>query len=451
MNKTAESSNDIKFHAPFGVHHVLAAILVLHIITAYFFAKVTPYRTAGVLLYQGRAQVQDIGAPDERQHVNYVARLVQGEGFPVLGDQGEDPYENYQAHQPPLYYVLASGYCKLFGHDEFESERSGASLRMLNAFIGALGVLGIAALAYWATLRKDVALTAALFASMLPMNAALSGAVSNDPLLITICSWTLAFMVRAQRYGWCWGAVFRIGLLIGLGLLAKTNALALLLTLPVFLWFSQDPAGRKKLAMYGVATATIAVFVALPWWMRNQSLYGDPLALGAFQRAFEGSPKASMFISELGAYEYWTKWVGWWTLRSFVGVFGYMDIFLPTPIYIVALLSIVGLAASGALRSKDVTKGNAISLWPLGCFMLVVGALFIRFNMQYFQGQARYLLPALGPIALAFGIGLLRISRTAATSAFAATLALALALNFYVARFELPREFEKRVVNQSAP
>ena len=41
-----------------------------------------------------------------------------------------------------------------------------------------------------------------------------------------------------------------------------------------------------------------------------------------------------------------------------------------------------------------------------GVFFLIVLALFVRFNAQYFQAQARYLFPAIGVVAVGVGIGL---------------------------------------------
>ena len=48
---------------------------------------------------------------------------------------------------------------------------------------------------------------------------------------------------------------------------------------------------------------------------------------------------------------------------------------------------------------------------------LVVTALFVRFNLQYFQGQARYLYPAIGPIAIGLAWGLIHLLRRRKESA----------------------------------
>ncbi len=95
----------------------LVALGLLHIGLSLWFASITPYRTAGTL---GHMPIPDVGAPDERQHANYIQGLLSGEGFPVLdiGRMQTDPdyrRERYENHQPPLYYIAAAAWCKVTG------------------------------------------------------------------------------------------------------------------------------------------------------------------------------------------------------------------------------------------------------------------------------------------------------------------------------------------------
>src|SRR6185295_4224512 len=118
----------------------LAVVAVLFVACCVAFNSVTPYRKPGFLLHQrnptdGRpVPVPDVGAPDERQHANYVKSLLDGKGFPVLKPGDPNLYESYQAHQPPLYYALASAWCKAFGIDP--TAEGGTGLRLLNTLIG---------------------------------------------------------------------------------------------------------------------------------------------------------------------------------------------------------------------------------------------------------------------------------------------------------------------------
>lgn len=436
---------------------ILLALIAIHVTLAALFASVTPYRTAGVLFGQrgqdgGPAPSQDIGAPDERQHVNYVARLLRGEGFPVFDPKDPNLYETYQSHQPPVFYVLAAAWSRVNGlsADDLTSplgRDAGLRLRALNVVIGAATVAGVFFLAFWGFQRTDAALAAAAFAALLPMHAGLSGAVSNDPFLIALCTWTLALLAKGLRFGWSLGLGIAIGVLAGLAMLTKTTAVGLV---PVLLYaaFAKQPS-RPKASTLAI-TAIVLLAIAAPWWLRNQRLYGDPLAIRAFGEAFTGSAQASTFINSFGAPAYWVEWVGWWTARSLIGVFGYMDIWLTNTgsrtgqggLYLLGLLLVVagliGWLMSLGRADADDRRVHLLN----GVFLVVIVALFLRFNTQYFQAQARYLLPAIGPISVGVGIGLTRLLPRPAYALAAIALILGIADLFALSR--LPTEFARR-------
>ncbi len=426
---------------PIETKRWLTLLLCLHLALAIAYASVTPYRTGGRIKFQGGAQVSDIGAPDERQHVNYILHLVRGEGFPILDPKDPNLGENYQAHQPPLFYMLASLPARSVAPESLE-QPGGYWLRFFNCFVGIGIVFGVFALAYWSTKKQEVALAATAFAALLPMHVALNGAVSNDPLLFCLCTWTLAFCSLGVQQGWCQGIAIRIGFLAGLGMLTKTTALALIPIIALAL-FANHRANKPSNSLR-LSLTTFAVLLAVVglWWLRNMKLYGDPFAMSAFNAAFVNSPQASAFISELGAYTYWTQWVGWWTMRSFVGTFGYMDIFLPNFVYGIVLFVCLICWTLGGLRSKEFVS----SKWQSGMlfgFLGLIMILFVRFNLQYFQGQARYLLPAIGPIAILFALGWQSLFAKVPRWNLAILVSIFLFLNLYVLSI-LPGEFQIR-------
>jgi hypothetical protein len=127
-----------------------------------------------------------------------------------------------------------------------------------------------------------------------------------------------------------------------------------------------------------------------------------------------------------------------------------MDVFLPTPVYGVGFGAIVLVGLLGlltALRRKQAafrpaTLANAL-------FLALILGLFVMFNRTYFQGQARYLFPAIGPIAVAIGLGLASlVERRSWVGPMAAAIAL-LVLNIYVLSV-LPGEFAARTVQTNA-
>ena len=454
---------------------VLAAIVLLHAILALLFAVNTPFRAEGVVQYLPRNPqtglrevVKDIGAPDERQHTNYVRRIATGQGFPVFDAKDPDFYETFQSHQPPLYYVLAAGWSKAFAPGISESPENrfrvnpaaGVGLRCLNVLFGSLTLFGIFLIGLWGHGSEKVGLIAAGFAGSMPMFCALSGAVSNDPLLFGLCTFCVAMFAKNAKDGWNIRSTALIGVLIGCALITKTTALALWPTLAVTVFVSRD---RNRALQLGALAFGISVIVAAPWWLRNQSLYGDPLALRAFSNSFGGTAQASTFIDGFGPWGYWGGMVAWWTSRAFIGIFGYMDICLnergvpnadtPNTLYrlllAVIVVAIFGYFASLRKLPKDNATDNsdASTHWICGAFSLVVVMLFLKFNAQYFQAQARYIYPAIGPISCAFAIGAMHILKGKFRVALGLTVTLFGATSLY-ALSVLPSEFSKRMAPQ---
>lgn len=444
---------------------ILLLIIAFHVGFAAWYASVTPYRTGGVV-FLNPSNEKDIGAPDERQHVNYVAHLSQGLGFPIFKPGDPDLYETYQSHQPPLFYLIATAWSKALGIGEFESRESGLKLRALNIILGAGTVAGVFFLGFWGLKNTEISLAAAAFAGLLPMFVALSGAVSNDSLLMLLCTWTLAVAALCMQSGWTWPRVITLGALLGLAFLTKTTALALVPTLIVVLFLkSEFRPGMAKVA----ASVGIALLFVAPWWARNQSLYHDPLAIKAFSNAFKMSAQKETIVQVIQMRDpgapaeltYWKDWVGWFTARSFVGTFGYMDIWLnesgtaqgrgPNTLYRFFIALILGLLAASLValsreRDRLLTPVHVMN----AVFFAVVALLFVRFNMQYFQAQGRYLLPAIGPISLAIGMGAIFLAKNRPYVGIACVALTLVGLNGYVVS-RLPSEFDKRTSTYFPP
>ncbi|MBS1718146.1 MAG: hypothetical protein JSS72_10500 [Armatimonadetes bacterium] len=437
-------------------------IAAAHMLLAIWFASVTPYLHQGILLGQRDAtgqpqRIVDVGAPDELQHVVYVARLADGQGFPVFQPGSSDIQYTYQSHQPPLYYGIAAGYSKLVG--SFESPDAGLKARFLNVLIGGCTVLGVFWLGWHTTRSNLLSLGAAGFAALLPMNCALSGAVSNDPLLFCLCTWSLEICALALRTHWCLGKALRLGLLMGFAVLTKTTALALFPVVAFAMLGAWPLRGERAIRSEALATFTVAILMALPWWLRNQSLYGDPFALKAFNQAFTGSAQTSQILGGIVAtggspLDYWLNMFGWWTVRSLLGVFGYMDIFLnehgtpftgpgaPNTIYRLwmAFLAVCAIGWVISLKKpREVFPARYVNM----AFFAVIALLFLKFNLQYFQAQARYLIPAIGPLSVGIAISLAALAKDKTKLALSVSLAALALLDIYSLQ-RLPAEFARR-------
>lgn len=420
------------------------------------FNQATPYRKSGVLLHQQKdgmpLPIPDVGAPDERQHANYVKHILNGKGIPVFNPKDENLFESYQSHQPPAYYLLAAAWCKVAGIDPTDSE-TGKALRVLNAFIGVATVIGLCCGARWTMGEWKFGWAACTFA-LIPMNVALNSSVSNDPMLICLCTWVLALLGLAISLGWTLRIAVIVALLSFLAFMTKTTAIALVPCLLLSIADFKRSSDTKTSNLIKALVVLAPLLLAAPWWIRNTSLYGDPLALTAFKNAFVGSPQASDFMAILGPSGYWFGMVAWWTTRSMVGVFGYMDVFMFESmgmsksgslylalLFIGAIPVVVGVASLLRSPEEGVEKGTKL-IWAV--FSILVVLLFVRFNMQYFQGQARYLYPALGPVAWCAAAGACRLLKSKPTLAWI-PLGAGLALLDIVAYNDLTTGFVRRM------
>ncbi len=450
---------------------VLAFILLTHFALANFYASVTPYRQSGIDLSMRGAKIADIGAPDERAHANYVQWILDGKGWPVLdlAKMKSDPVfraEEYESHQPPLYYLIEAATAKVSGVDQVRQQRAKLPLRFPNTIFGAATVAGVFFLAVWAFSDPVIGLLAALVPALLPMSTALSGAISNDPLLICLSTWALSVMVHCLKNGWTNRKILVLVLLISAACWTKTTGLLLIPTVLVAAFLPT----QTKIKPYQLGAACLGFLVLTSaLWIHNQIHYGDPFAASAFNNAFSDTPQHSMISQVIATQggnptiDYWTKWVGWWTFRSFIGVFGYMDIWLnrsgspypshsdPNWLYSICLLVglILAFGWSQYVKSAKGKQENSVHISLITFFFLVTGS-FLAFNNHYFQAQGRYLYPAIGPISVGLALGAFQFFRH---RKWTAVILLAIGLTYlqFDAVTTVPHQFSKRIVMTAPP
>ncbi len=382
-------------------------------------------------------------APDEPAHYNYVRYLAENGAFPVL-HMGDYPHAyleeikaagfppdlpitpiRYESHQPPLYYALAAPVYSL----------TGGSLLALRLFSVALGA-GIVLLAFGIARRAlpgrpAAALGAAAFVAFLPQHLATASQVGNDvlaELLLAAVLFYLTGRVTAGSVSSAAGLLRRpifLGILLGLILITKTTAyIALPLAAGALAWcWAQERAPLRRIVAEGLAALAPAALVALPWYARNLYVYGWPDFLGLIRhdQIVIGQTRTAQFIAENGPATYWRRAIEW-TFKSFVGVFGWMGVWLDTRVYyFLGLWLGVPLAASAAalgLRGRrgarharqprtagraaapdTPTRPNAAAVL-LAASALLTLLTYIYYNLTFLQHQGRYLFTALIPIAV---------------------------------------------------
>jgi hypothetical protein len=271
------------------------------------------YLVIGVI-YAASTPVFEAG--EELEHYTVVHVLKNG-GLPVQGTT-DAFFWGDKASQPPLYYAFAalltnpidgSDYTSLLQFNPFARVNDlltfgnrnlllpvtvgvGESgtvlavlvLRLVNIAFGACVLLCIhrTALLFNAK-RPAIALLAVAITAFNPMFIFVSASVSNLPLAMVFSSIVVVFMMQTLRSGFAPGRSIALGIAL---MAAIMTHLASLLLLPVLVAVTLFVARRdRNLKGFGVA---IAAVIGLPlaagmfWFLRNQSLYGDPLGFGVW-------------------------------------------------------------------------------------------------------------------------------------------------------------------------
>lgn len=372
----------------------LAVIILAHIIFGAIYIAHTPFGTA----------------PDEGVHAKYVQELVDNRAFLVF-----DPVHlnNYEAHQPPLYYVLGVPFYlvgKALGMLD-----PGWAVRFLSLLIGAFCVVFI----YLAVKsafpeEKILPLTCAGFAALLPTHAMLSSSVSNDILTELVFILFLYAAARIMVTGPTWKLTGALGLILGIGLLTKTTCIVLFpVAALVYALVWQRKALNTKSALEHMGIAFLISLVIGGWWcVRNQMLYGDPFAMSQFEKAFQFTAKPDYWFQRGWTPGPYLVLVTTWTFCSFWGVFGHMQVWMPIWIYagagIITILAVIR-AIPGFLGLRNSNSTNRDILLVYAAVFALVLLTFVKFNMVFFQAQGRYFYPALVPIALCWTVGISRL------------------------------------------
>ena len=392
-------------------------------------------------------QVPAWQAPDEPAHYNYIHDLATTGQFPVLhtGDYDQASLDQlkaagfppemsvagvrYEAHQPPLYYLLAGPVFSVTG---------GAltALRLFSAVLGALLVVLVYAIA--ATIfpgRLHLALAAAAFTAFLPMHLAIAASVNNDALAEVLLAAILLLSIRyvkklvvdAHQPGT--GSVLVIGLLLGLALITKVSAYVAIPVVFAALLIAWYEARRQNRAVHSVSRFAFhlvlvflpALLIALPWYVRNASVYGhmDILARRWHDTVVVGQLRTAELLAQSGPGAVLERFVVW-SHDSFWGVFGWMGVWMDGRIYTLmlafTLAGLVGCVALAARKARQPRKNkpsithyaSRFQAWSLALLalsgLLTIG-IYLSYNLIFVQPQGRYLFPALPAIGLAVALG----------------------------------------------
>lgn len=279
------------------------------------------------------------------------------------------------------------------------------------------------------------AIASAGVVALLPQFCFNSAHASNDSAVDMAATAAFYVWIRGLRDLEFDRRLFGAGAMVGLALLSKLTALALLpglVLVVLFRIFQVDPhiLGLRNWLRRGfnmVLGATSGVVLVCGWWfVRNAFSYGEPTGMAAGLRFW-----AARFIKADFSRPGTARDLFRYTLESLWGRFGWNDITLPQAVYwfcnsaALVLVSLTILVWIGAIVLRATRRQSPDSVaWQSLLIFLAVGAAllagYLKFNREIaYMPMARYFFIMLLPGALLL---------TGGVCALAATRALRLAV-----------------------
>jgi len=365
--------------------------------------------------------------PDEERHFAYCEYIAQHHKLPPLKSDQEGIIIA-QAIHPPLYYLMASLFCKNDGkllaeeisvnngpgfnnisHPKNESEfpysGKARTAHLLRLFSLALSTATIYFIYLFVLTifpgETTLALSTALFAGMNPQFLHISASISNENLSTLLSTIYLFALLRYLKRPPKTTYHIATGVLLGCCLLSKTSTVFFLpLTVCIIIWaYFRD---KRKLIASLLLIFCMASLVAGWWYVRNWLVFGDPM----LSKLLTLSQPWFVRRIPLSAIDLGTILAK--TFTSFFGNFGALQILIPKihlSIYGgIMLFSIAGLCRLLVARKLTASQSQAFNILLLS--LLGVGVIFMFMNMKYLGvSMGRYLFVVIAPIALGVCIG----------------------------------------------
>lgn len=372
--------------------------------------------TAALFLVGWSLAVPIYEAPDEPHHWAYARYVHDHKRLPLYTSQ------LIEANQPPLYYFLIAPFAvasepppyiawidsqgrwlsqappRLFADTDLRKYRPFRVTRLATALLSLAVVFFCYMAGLEATGQPRAGLLTGSLVAFLPQFTFRGTNISNDAMLALASAAATYVLIRLIKRGFTWRIGLIAGALTGITFLSKVNGacMAVLLTLAVL----SEAVPWKLRLRYLAFVVGIALITVAPWCIRNQQLYGDPIASKAIERviAFDVFRKPITSPYFITTFPYMLT-------RSFIGVFGWMNVWLPERLYKLfaasGLIAIFGLAWVWITRYESRRLTALLATVPLANLILT-----IQFNLRFTQPQGRYMFASLCALAVLVCMGL---------------------------------------------
>ncbi|HET7060326.1 MAG TPA: hypothetical protein VFH99_03375 [Candidatus Saccharimonadales bacterium] len=373
MTKT-DNKNKSKFRKPSKKILILAIVCTFYLVLALMYSLWTPAWEAN----------------DEADHTIYAERIVAYHHIPHISLAN-----GHESHQPPLYYIALAGWQKILSIPVFEpdpipvagGEALGPStqpklglshnynsrlkqeavwvheLRVLSILFGLGTVIFTFLVANALTKKINFSVAATLFVVLLPKQLVINSVVTNDSLVVMLCSLLLYLAVkcctaedkRLRLYSFLMGAT------AGAATLTKLNSLPLsILFFAILACFLYK---KEKHFLSGTALYAGGFMLLCAWWLLyNWKMYGDPIAQAASNNYLEAAIPGLI------------KPVSWFNTQRFIH-------FLPSELHSTAWYD-------GGWNQLILPGWVNTSLWALAFISFVgVGVYMRKYVRHWYSGE----------------------------------------------------------------
>lgn len=192
--------------------------------------------------------------------------IAKGDGWPYSRAPGRET-----AFRPPAYPLLLAGVYKVAGVERAEASERVRAARILGIVISTLivALTGVVAAQLWG---RRVALAAMVIAAVYIPLIVVGAAVMSEPLFAALLLGALAAAIQHRRSAHRWRWVLLAGVLGGLTILTRANALVLLLPLGLAVWTVRPRFSPRALAAPAVLVV-LALLTVSPWTIRNAIVF----------------------------------------------------------------------------------------------------------------------------------------------------------------------------------
>ena len=249
--------------------------------------------------------------------------------------------------------------------------------------------------------------TALAFTALLPQFQFMGGVINCDIMAIFTANLLLHGLVRSGVRGTT--ALPRTSVLLGLGLglclLSKMSAIAMIAPVVVAYGFTARVTGVKRAGASLALCLLVALLVGGWWYALNFARYDDPFMVAA-QAATMGEQIHQPPLNKHYFAAYFFS-----TIRSFFGQLGPFTLPVPDRAFFF-YVALFGLALTGlALRLRKrpgvvLPPGGIGALWVLAAGFFATWAVVFAGNLTFYSAQGRYLYPGLAAVAVALALGL---------------------------------------------